>query len=64
MCFIVLGAKSLSQSQMDAIEEKCNECIRDRLPMTPRWLQPGSKELEEASYGILWHIFIYSCYTK
>jgi misacylated tRNA(Ala) deacylase len=46
-CFIELSTPKLSQEQIDSIEEKCNEKIRGRISMTPRWLPHDSKELEE-----------------
>ena len=52
-CFVELNARSVSAAQMQAIEECCNEAIRSQIPMTPRWYQPGTPELEKVLYDPL-----------
>ena len=46
-CHIELNTKTLTHQQIQAIEDRCNECIRQHLSMTPRWLEPDSEELED-----------------
>lgn len=46
-CFIELSTPKLTQDEIQAIEDRCNECIRQHRAMTPRWLDPSSEELEE-----------------
>lgn len=54
-CHVELNTKVLSQQQIQSIEDKCNESIRRRVSMTPRWLEPDSKELEEVLITGLYH---------
>lgn len=60
-CFIELSTSKLTQEEIDAIEEKCNECIRNHIPMTPRWLDPDSKELEQVLLAIRYYTSVFYC---
>jgi misacylated tRNA(Ala) deacylase len=46
-CFVELATQSVSAAELQVIEEHCNEAIRSHIPMTPRWYQPGTPELEK-----------------
>ena len=48
-CFIELATPKLTQKQMEAIETRCNECIRQRIPMTPKWFDADSAELKQVT---------------
>ena len=52
-CFVELATQSVSASELQAIEEHCNEAIRSHIPMTPRWYQPGTPELEKVYYMLV-----------
>lgn len=50
-CFVELDTQSVSAAQMQAIEDRCNEAIRNQIPMNPCWYQPGTPELEKVKYS-------------
>ena len=52
-CFVELATDKLTPDQMQAIEDRCNSCIRQRLAMTPRWLDPDDPELQQVSFPSL-----------
>ncbi|XP_003389337.1 PREDICTED: alanyl-tRNA editing protein Aarsd1-like [Amphimedon queenslandica] len=45
-CFIELSSPSITDEELQSIEDKCNECIRNRIAMRARWLDPDSDELK------------------
>ena len=48
-CFVELATPKLTQEQIEAIEACCNECIRQRIPIRPKWFHADSTELEQVT---------------
>lgn len=48
-CFVELDTPKLSSHEMEAIENTCNELIRQGLPMTPKWYSTNDPKLEAVS---------------
>ena len=46
-CYIELATAKMREEQVRIVEDKCNTSIRERIPMTPRWLAPDSPELDK-----------------
>lgn len=46
-CFIELNTKQVTDEQIQAIEQACNDYIRSCIPVEPRWLQSDDPELDQ-----------------
>ena len=56
-CFIELNTKQVTDEQIQAIEQTCNDHIRSCIPVEPRWLQSDDPELDQVEQFI--YVLIY-----
>ena len=54
-CFIELNTKQVTDEQIQAIEQACNDYIRSCIPVEPRWLQSDDPELDQVEQPIYIH---------